>query len=152
MNGYILKAAIIPVCFFIAKIILLKYYDENDFLLEYKRFLFLLKNEVDFTNRPVSEVLSQIDNVYFKTAAYSFIEDKYYKKPKFLTDGEYLSVKSFFSGLSATDSVTLSDKINVFKKEADSLCDLCEKKLKRNAALYQKIGILVGILLYILIL
>lgn len=152
MNEYIVKAAVIPACFFIAKILLLKFYDEKNFLSEYCNFLLSVKNEVDFTNKPIREIINNCSDENFKNLSVKLLQNDEIEKPRFLSLEEYNSVKNFFSGISATDSVTLSGKISVFKLQADKLYEKSSEKLKKNIILYQKLGILSGILLYILIL
>lgn len=152
MNEYIVKAIVIPTCFFIAKILLLKFYDEKNFLSEYCNFLLSVKNEVDFTNKPIREIINNCSDENFKNFSVKLLQNEEVKKPRFLSVEEYNSVKNFFSGISATDSVTLSGKIAVFKPQADKLYENSSEKLKKNVVLYQKLGILSGILIYILIL
>ena len=89
MNEYIVKAAVIPACFFIAKILLLKFYDEKNFLSEYCNFLLSVKNEVDFTNKPIKEIINNCSDENFKNLSVKLLQNDEIKKPCFLSVENY---------------------------------------------------------------
>ena len=150
MNRIILLIGFIPISALIGKILAQKYTDKRIFLEDFLFFLTLLENEVNFSQNDLFVVIEKLPKRDFYKYALNELNLSN-QKSKFVTNKEEPFYNKFFLSLGKIDKYSQKDSIEELKSHLKIFYDTAKKTEETNASLYFKLGILIGIMIFILL-
>ncbi|MBQ9513482.1 MAG: hypothetical protein IJR66_00670 [Clostridia bacterium] len=129
-----------------------KYTEKKDFYKYYRQFNSNLENEVSFLNNTLLSIIEKSDkDIYF----YRVLEDKIVndKKEKiaFLSKDENDYFFEYSEKVGKTDKAGQLELITFTKKYLTEKYETAEKEEKKYKKLYIKMGFLIGLLIFIVI-
>lgn len=132
-----------------------KYVDRSNYYNSFYNFNKSLKNEVAFTHKTILGVVNsniKSNDYFYKRLKAKFIDKEILKeKPSFITKEEIEYLDNYLEVIGGSDVKT---QLSILDKTEETLSDnLNKSKLdeKRYKSLYIKIGVLIGLLLFVLI-
>ena len=133
----------------------LKYTERRCFFEDFNSVVFKLKNEITFTQRPVIDVInSTVKNDSDILIIYnSFVQNKinYTDNLKYLSSNEKNFVFDFLSSIGIGDVTSQSKLVDVAISESSSFLKQAIDDEKKYKTLFIKLGLLIGVTLFVLI-
>lgn len=155
MNLFLgIAAFILSVC--ISVFLSQKYSDRRKFYSSFSSFNSLLKNEVSFSQKTVKSIVNdyKCKSVYFE----SKIKDRFIKKeektssPSFLSKEEIDYFDTYLKEIGGSDIKTQLSIIGQAEKNLSDNLEKCKVEERKYKKLYIKMGILIGLLVFVLLL
>lgn len=147
LNREIILIAIVPACAVMGKILSFSHTEKREFYEDFLLFLSVLEKEVGFTKNSFPKTVEEFKN---KRLFYEVLTKKK-KMPKMFSESEKTLFTSFFNGFGRADAATETKRINLTKKEVEEELKSAKEKEKKYKPLYFKLGILLGLLIYIVL-
>lgn len=149
MNKTILFIGFIPIFALGGKILAQKFTDRRIFWEDFLLFINLLESEVNFSQKELSYIIKKLPNRQFLHYLELKLQNKT-ENSKFLSTVEVAVCEKFFSTLGKIDKFSQKDALLETKNYVKNFYEDSKKIEKQNATLYFKLGILLGILVFIL--
>ena len=112
----------------------------------------LLLKEFSYKKRPLKALLdSDYISADFNNSIHSYVKNQNYEFPKWLDEKESSRLKNFFEELGKSDVETQKLAINSFKTEFESVLYDKKSEYKKQYTLTLKVGFMVGVMLFIMV-
>ncbi len=132
-----------------------KYVDRSNYYNSFYNFNKSLKNEVAFTHKTILGIVNlniKSTDYFNKRLKAKFIDKEILKeKPSFITKDEIEYLDSYLEVIGGSDVKTQLDILDKTEKNLSDNLNKCKIDEKRYKKLYVKLGVLVGLLLFVLI-
>ena len=132
-----------------------KHVDRLNYYNSFYSFNNSLKNEVSFTKKSIITIISsnKHKNDYFnKRLTAKFInKDIMIDKPYFITNEEIAYLDGYLDSIGALDAKTQIELLNNAENTLKDNLSKCQNDSKRYKSLYVKLGVLIGLLMFVLI-
>lgn len=150
-----LGVAIVVLCTFLGYCFSVKYKERKDFFSGFFSFNKLFLTEVQFGKKPLPQIVGELENdksVFYKIINSVMSGEKPDRKAlKFLDEDEYSFLISYVENMGRTDVVSQTEllkRAEIYLSDKNVKCEAEEKKYK---TLYIKIGFLLGLMGFVLI-
>ncbi len=149
----IFLCCIFPVLFGFAGFMLSgKYSDRKNFFESLSAFHKLFKTEMAFTAKTVSEIAEKLDkNTDFYRFFNGYFADKNFSAPKYLTEEEKEFMGSYFDNIGLSDKKTQLEYCNSLDDRIENFVKNAREENKKYQPLYVKLGVLFGLIVFILL-
>lgn len=129
-----------------------RYTEKKDFYKNFKLFNNKLENEVSFSNNTILSIIKQSDiNVLFYNLLSQKILNGQEGNISFITKDEKEYFYNYLETIGKTDKATQLKLINATKIYLTEKLKISEEDEKKYKTLYIKMGFLIGLLIFILI-
>ncbi len=149
MNKTILFIGFIPIFALAGKILAQKFTDKRIFLEDFLLFINLLESEVSFSQQELPCIIKKLPDRSFLHYLEMKLQNKS-EQTRFLSTVELSVCEKFFSSLGKIDRFSQKDALLEAKNYIKQFYEESKKIEKQNSSLYFKLGILLGILVFIL--
>ncbi len=133
----------------------LKYTERRVFFEEFNNVVTRLKNEILFTQKPVIDVLNSLLNknsdVLLVYNTYLYDKSDYTKNIKYLSFNEKRFIFDFLTSIGIGDATSQGKLVDVTMEQSTCFLRQAVEDEKKYKTLFIKLGILVGISLFVLI-
>lgn len=150
----IVLAAFIPVISaFLGFIFSARFKESSEFWDEFLSWHKKIKAEITFSQRSLPEIFNSTekDDLFLSIAKGFFDTHTIYPKPTFLSKDEYTFLIKYLDSLGTTDKNSQLDFLNSMENELNDFKNAAEIKNKKFRPLYIKLGFLLGLIVFILI-
>ena len=130
-----------------------RYRESSDFWDEFLTWHKKIKSEITFSQRSLPEIFDSDDrDDLFLTVAKEYLSDKTIKTNlDFLSKEEIIFLTKYLESLGTTDKNSQLDFLNSMENDVEYYQQIAEKKNKNFRPLFVKMGFLLGLILFILI-
>lgn len=125
--------------------------DKRAFFIDFINFNLKLKNEILFTHKTIDEISLSLNNGDFKNALQKYLDSGEVVKLKYLDKNEFSLFENYLFNLGNADIKTQMNFLNSIEKELGEYHQKAIQDEKKYRSLYLKVGFLVGLIFFILV-
>lgn len=131
-----------------------KYLQRLRFFQNFSDFNKRLSSAVSFSSRAIGSVIEEKPDGEFSELLYEykFGKDKTVKEPRYLTSDERVFFRNYAETIGSSDKTTQIGYIEETDKIVTEKLTRCEADYKKYKPVYIKLGVLFGLILFVLIL
>lgn len=149
----IFLCCIFPVLFgFVGFVLSGKYSERKSFFEDFLFFHKHFKTEVSFTKKTVAEITETLkkDTDFYRLLS-GYFNDGTFIELKYLTEEENGFIKTYFSNIGVSDKYTQLEYYNSLNEKIENYTKTAQEDRKKYQPLYVKLGVLFGLIVFILL-
>ena len=149
----IFLCCIFPVLFgFIGFILSGKYSERKNFFEDFLAFHKYFKTEISFTKKTVAEIADNLkkDTDFYKLFN-EYFNNKNFTQLKYLTEEENGFIENYLTNIGVSDKYTQLEYYNSLDDKIENYTKTAQDDRKKYQPLYIKLGVLFGIIVFILL-
>jgi len=154
--NFFLGIICIFICTFIGYLLSSKYKDRHIFYEDFYNFNNLLKNEISYTKNTIVEILNNYknnDNDFYKIIIKCICEKKEFSFPvKYISDDEKIMFMEYVENIGMGDVDSQASFFDLSNNRIKDLLKSAKDEEKKYKNLYIKLGVLSGLVLFIILL
>ncbi|MBE5754302.1 MAG: hypothetical protein E7340_03095 [Clostridiales bacterium] len=128
-----------------------KFTKRTDLFSEFCAFNQLTISEVEFAQNTINTIINSIDSSFAKDVK-SYLEQGNFIKYDFLNEEENNLILTYLKNVGAQDKISQLQYLKKIDLDINRRLDVCKEEMKKYKSLYVKVGYLVGLILFVLVL
>ncbi len=141
---------------FIASILLgyilsTKFTKRTSLFSEFSSFNQLMINEVEFAQNTLTSIVDNTSNSFAKDVVV-YLEKNEFSKYDFLNEEENDLILNYFKNVGSQDKISQLQYLKKIDLDINKRFNMCKDEMKKYKQLYLKVGFLIGLILFVLVL
>ena len=131
-----------------------KHVKKKKFYDSFNEFNKRLINEVAFSQKSLIDILNEFDNQsdFYLIFSRFFYKQKFELNMNYLSNDDKIFIKTYLSNIGASDKKTQLNFLNEISVQIKKNYDITCENYKKYKTVYIKIGILIGLIIFIILL
>ena len=118
---------------------------------EFSSFNQLMINEVEFAQNTLTSIVDNTSNSFAKDVVV-YLEKNEFSKYDFLNEEENDLILNYFKNVGSQDKISQLQYLKKIDLDINKRFNMCKDEMKKYKQLYLKVGFLIGLILFVLVL